>query len=145
MHISVQVSGVSLVQVSDHTAREFVCKALLQATTDTDAANKTPLAHLLLQTVPHSKTNSAASPVAPHLFSTCCCAQHARLAVKVRIGWPHEHARSQQCTAVSCHLSMTSDVMLTVCNLSSGRRYSRPNFSAHAAGCRRLCNQVGRC
>ena len=71
------------VQVPNDISRDFVCKALLRLITDQDADSKTPTAHLLLEAVPLSNISSESPQRAAQLFSACCCAEHARLAVKV--------------------------------------------------------------
>ena len=71
------------VQVPLDITRDFVCQALLRLITDKDADSKTPIAHLLLEAVPPSSSLSGSPQRAAYLFSVCCCAEHARLAVKV--------------------------------------------------------------
>ena len=80
------------VQVPPNITRDFVCKALLRLITDQDADSKTPTAHLLLEAVPTANSVSRTPQRAAHLFSVCCCAEHARLAVKVCKGISNSHS-----------------------------------------------------
>ena len=70
-------------QVPTNAARDFVCQALLTLITNQNAEGKTPIAHLLLEAVPPNDGLLGSCDKAAHLFSVCCCAEHARLAVKV--------------------------------------------------------------
>ena len=70
------------VQVPRDITRNFVCQALLRLISE-NADSRTPIAHLLLEAVPPSDSPTGTSQTAIDLFSACCCAEHARLAVKV--------------------------------------------------------------
>lgn len=67
-----------------NTARDFVCQALLSLISGQNTEGKTPIAHLLLEAVPPDDGSPGTShKAAAHLFGVCCCAERARLAVKV--------------------------------------------------------------
>ena len=70
-------------QVPTNAARDFVCQGLLTLLTDQNAEGKTPIAHLLLEAVPPNDGLPGSCDKAAHLFSVCCCAEHARLGVEV--------------------------------------------------------------
>lgn len=71
-------------QVPINAARDFVCQALLRLISDENTEGKTPIAHLLLEAVPPDNgVPRTSDKAAAHLFSVCCCAERARLAVKV--------------------------------------------------------------
>lgn len=72
------------VQVPSDFTRNFVCQALLRLINE-NADSRTPIAHLLLEAVPPSDSPTRTSQAATDLFSVCCCAEHARLAVKVLV------------------------------------------------------------
>ena len=74
-----------LLQFKPDTARQFLCNALLSVLEKSELAEgDTAVAHLLLEAAPIQRVGRPQPPSAvPRLFSSCCCLQHARLAVKV--------------------------------------------------------------
>lgn len=76
-----------LLQFKPDTARQFLCNALLSVLEKSELAEgDTAVAHLLLEAAPIQRVDRPQPPSsAPRLFSSCCCLQHARLAVKVAI------------------------------------------------------------
>jgi len=75
---------VLLPQVGPEAARQFVCDALLSVLTQADLpGGNAAVAHLLLEALPVQKGAFRPPPTASCLFAQCCCAEHARLAVKV--------------------------------------------------------------
>ncbi len=75
---------VMLPQVGPEAARQFVCDALLSVLTQADLpGGNAAVAHLLLEALPVQKGVFRPPATASCLFAQCCCAEHARLAVKV--------------------------------------------------------------
>lgn len=90
------------VQVPRDITRNFVCQALLRLITE-NVDSRTPIAHLLLEAVPPSDTATGTSQTATDLFSVCCCAEHARLAVKVHAPFDlHCNGRSSAYVNLEC-------------------------------------------
>ena len=75
---------VLLPQVGPEAARQFVCDALLSVLTQADLpGGNAAVAHLLLEALPVQKGAFTPPPTPSCICAQWCCAEHARLAVKV--------------------------------------------------------------